>query len=386
MNTKEFTEKYYVNRKNSDCIKWDNQLAKGTLPMWIADADFKAPEKVIESMTEKLQHGAYGYGFLPNDYFEQMIKWNEKISGITYKEEWIRFSKGAIDGLSQIVYCLTKENDGILINTPVYHPFSETVKSAKRKLVISPLIRKGTDFKMNFKDIENKIVKNNVKMMVFCSPHNPIGRVWTKDEIEQLFAITHKHKVLVVSDEVHSELIMPGYKFIPSLSFKKYENEIITLNAESKTFSLALFSHCHVIIPNKALRTKFDKYQNDHHCSSPNAFNGLSSYYSYIYGQDWLSGFIATINENYQYMKKALADYCDLPELQGSYLVYIDFSKSLKEGTAYNFLMDKCKIYVNPGEQFGKGYEKWARFNLATSLANIKKACNIIKKQLKDTK
>lgn len=386
MNAQEFTKKYYVERRNTNCTKWDIDDAKGTISMWIADADFKAPEKLVENLEKRIAHGAYGYGFLPKDYFKEMIAWNKKVSGITYKQDWIRFSKGAVNGLSQIINALTKEKDGILYNTPAYHPFPETIKVTKRKLVESKLIRKGCDFYFDFEDIEKKIIKNNVKIMILCTPHNPIGRIWTKKELETLFKITHKHKVIVVSDEVHSELIMPGSKFIPSLAFKQYQNEIITLNAESKTFSLALFAHCHIICPNEKFRKKIDEYREYHDMTDANALCGLSSYYAYKYGYEWLQGFKAVIYENYLYLKEHLGKYCDMPKLEGSYLVYADFSKSLKNKTAYNFLKEDCKILVNPGEQFAKGYEKWARINLATSLENVKKACSIIEKKLKDTK
>ena len=378
MEAKEFTKKYYANRKNTNCIKWDNEQALNKLPMWIADADFKSPEKVIEMLKKKLDEGSYGYEFLPKDYLDTMTKWNKDNSHVEYKKEWIRFSKGAIDGLCQIIYSLTKEKDAILICEPVYNPFKAIIKASKRKAVVSNLIYKDNAFKMNFNDIENKIVKNKVKMMILCSPHNPIGRVWKKDELEQLFKIAHKHKVLVVSDEVHSELIMPGHEFIPSLSFERYQNEIITINAESKTFSLALFAHCHVIIPNEKLRNIFDAYQDAHHITIPNAFNGLSSYYGYKYGKDWLDGFKKTIYENYLYMKKHLSKYCDMPELEGTYLVYANFSKSIKDKTAFDFIYNKANIFPNAGETYGKGYEKWVRFNLATSLNNVKKACKLI--------
>lgn len=385
MDTKEFTKKYYVDRKNTDCVKWDSEDAKGTIPMWIADTDFKAPEKLVENLEKKIAHGSYGYGFLPEDYYESMIEWNLKISNVEYKKEWIRFSKGAVDGLFHIINSLTSIKDAILINTPAYHPFLDTVKTTKRKAVLSKLIQKDDTFFLDYEDIEKKIVKNKVKMMILCSPHNPVGKVFSKEELAKLFKITHKYDVLVVSDEVHSELIMPGYEFVPSLTFKKYQNEIITLNAESKTFSLALFAHCHIIIPNAKLRKKLDEYCTCHNLNKVNAYCALSSYYAYKYGQEWLKGFKAVIYENYLYFKKAMAPYCEIPKLQGSYLVYADFSKSIKEGTAYDFFKDKCNILVNPGEQFATGFEKWARFNLATSLDNVKKACNRIKKQLKDT-
>ena len=384
MNAKEFTEKYYVKRNNTDSIKWDDQEAEGKLPMWIADADFRLDDKVIEMLNKRISHGSFGYSYLPEDYFETMINWNKDISNVTYKKEWIRFSSGAINGLTQVICSLTNEKDAILMTTPIYHHFFHTIKTTKRKLVESSLNKEGTYFSMNYKDIENKIVKNNVKMMILCSPCNPVGRIWTKEELEKLFAITHKHNVIVVSDEVHGELVMPGYKFIPSLTLKKYQNDIITLNAESKSFSLAMFSFSHIICPNKKYRNKIDEYQKYYDIQSPNGFNGLATYYCYKYGKEWLQGFNNTVYENYLYVEKHLSKYCEMTKLEGSYLLYLDFSKSIKEGSAYEFLKDKCNILVSSGEQFKKGYDKWARLNLATSLANVKKACTNIEKELKN--
>ena len=382
MDAKEFTKKYYVDRKNTNCVKWDVKDVENTIPMWVADADFKAPKDVIDAMSNRIKHGAFGYTFLPEDYLDTMIAWNKKISGITYKKEWIRFSKGAIDGLTQIVCSFTKENDAILMTTPIYHHFFHTIHNTKRKLVTSDLIYQDNTYVMDFKDIEEKIKKEKVKIMILCSPCNPVGRVWTKKELKQLFEITHKYQVLVVSDEVHSELIMPGNKFVPSLSLKEYQDDIITLNAESKTFSLAMFSHSHIIIPNKEYRDKIDAYQTYHDIASPNGFNGLSSYYCYKYGEEWLSGFINTIWENYLYLKEELKDYCDVCKLEGSYLVYADFSKSIKKGNAADILKKKCGLLVNAGDAFKQGNFSWARINLATSLSNVKKACKAIKDNL----
>lgn len=182
MDYKEFTKKYYVNRKNTNCAKWDAPTIKDNIPMWVADADFKAPEKVVENLEKRIKHGSYGYSFLPGDYLDAYIKWNKEISNITYKKDWVRFSKGAVDGLTHIICALTKEKDSILMCTPIYHHFFFTLDNTKRKLVTSPLINTNNYFTMDYKDIENKIVKNKVKMLIFCSPCNPVGRVWKKDE------------------------------------------------------------------------------------------------------------------------------------------------------------------------------------------------------------
>ena len=381
MNNVEFTKKYYVNRKNTDSIKWDNKEVKSKLPMFIADTDFKVNDEIIKALENKIKFGSYGYSVLPKDYYETVIKWNKSQNDITFKKEWIRFSCGAIDGIYQLIFTFTKINDSILITNPVYHPFANTIKTTKRNLVKSPLKVINDKYTFDLIDIEKKIIRNNVKMMILCSPHNPLGRVWNKKELEGLFKITHKHKVLVISDEVHSDLIMPGAKFIPSLSIKNTQNDIITLTAASKTFSFALFQHCHVVIPNKNLRDKFDEYQQTHHLNNVNVNNAYPTYYGYKYGKKWLSSFISVIYENYNYLYSRLSKYVDILPLEGTYLAFVNFKKYTKN--AYKFLYEKCNIVPNAGELFDENYPTWARINLATSLDNVKLACNRIEKQLK---
>lgn len=384
MKTSEFTKKYYIDRKNTDSIKWDNPEVKNKLPMFIADMDFKCDEKIINPLKERIKHGAYGYSFLPKDYYDVLIKWNKDQNNITLKKEWIRFSKGAVDGIFQVLHALTKEKDSILITTPVYPPFKSSILTSKRKVVISKLKRKNNLYTFDYKDIEKKIINNKVKMMILCSPHNPLGRVWKKEELNNLFKILHKHHVIILSDEVHSDLIMPAHKFIPSLSLKEYQDDIITLFAASKTFSLALYSHCHVVIKNEKLRNKFDAYQKENHLDSVNILNAYPTYYGYKYCKNWVNDLNNVIYENYEYIVNRLSKYVDILKLEGTYLLFINFNKYTNN--AYKFLYDKCDIVTNDGETFAKGYASWARFNIATSLDNIKKACDRIEKELNKIK
>lgn len=380
MDCRSFCEKYYVDRKNTDCVKWDNPNIKNKLPMFIADMDFKCNEKIVDCMKKRIEHGAYGYSFLPKDYYETVIKWNKKRNKVTLKKEWFAFSKGAVDGIFQILYALTNKKDSVLITVPVYPPFANSVKKTGRTLVTSKLVVKDGLYTFNYEDLEKKFKEKKVKMMILCSPHNPLGRVWTKDELAKLFKLTHKYHVLVLSDEVHSDLIMPGFKFIQSLSFKEYQDDIITLMAASKTFSLAIYNHCHIIIPNKKLKAKFDKYQDDNHLAPVNVINAYPTYFGYKYSEEWLDDLNNVINENYKYFKDRLSKYVEILPLQGTYLLFVNFKKYTKN--AYKFLDEKCDIVPNAGETFCKGYDSWARINIATSLDNVKLACDRIEKAL----
>jgi len=380
MNSTQFTKKYYIDRKKSNSIKWVHAKKNNCLPMWIADMDFKDDERIIKALSDFINFGDYGYSQLPEDYYETYIKWHYDRNKVDYKKDWIRFTKGAVDAMYQLIYTFTNKGDGIMINTPLYPPFKASIIQCGRKVVESKLTKNDNYFTFNYADIEKKFKTKKVKVLMLCSPHNPIGRVYKKGELEELFELCKKYHVLVIADEVHSDIIMPDQEFIPALSFKKYQNNIISINAVSKTFSLAIFSHCHIVIPNDSLRAKFDKYQKDEHRSSVNNFNALPSYYGYKYGSDWLDNVNNVVFENYNYIKKQLGEYMEMTPLEGTYLLFLNIGKYNKGESASKYLAKKCNIMVNPGENFGDNYNDWVRVNLATSLANVKKAVKEIKK------
>ena len=382
MNNVEFTKKYYIDRSKANSIKWAMANKEKALPMWIADMDFKDDERVIKALNDFITFGDYGYANLPSDYLDVFCSWHKNRNGITYNKDSIRFSKGAVDAMYQLIYSLTNKGDAIMINTPLYPPFKNTIETTGRKVVESKLINTDSYFTFDYKDIEKKFKNKKVKVLMLCSPHNPLGRVWKKGELEELFELCKKYGVLVIADEVHSDIIMPDQKFIPALSFKKYQNMIISIIAASKTFSLAVFSHCHIVIPNKKLRTTFDKYQKVNHLASVNAFNGLPTYYGYKYGSEWLDALNNVVFENYNYIKKQLSPYCNMTSLEGSYLLFLDLGEHNTCESAAKLLREKAHIIVNAGETFAPEYNNWVRINLATSLTNIKKAVKAIKEVL----
>lgn len=379
MNNKEFTKKYYIDRNKSNSIKWQRGRKLGCLPMWVADMDFKCDEKIIKKLEEFISFGDYGYTNLPEDYYKVFCNWHKERNNVTYKQEWIRFTKGAVDAMYQILYAFTEKDDYIMINTPLYPPFKASIKETGRKVVESKLINTNGYFTFDYADIEKKFKSKKVKMLMLCSPHNPVGRVWKKGELEELFDLCKKYKVLICSDEVHSDIIMPDQKFIPSLSLKNYQNQVITITAASKSFSLAVYSHCHVIIANEKLRNRFIKYQQKTHSGTVNAFNALPTYYGYKYGRMWMDSVNNVIFENYNYVSKQLGKYMEMSTIEGSYLLFLNLGKYNTKHSGAECLIDKCKILANPGESFDKQYHNWVRLNLATSLDNVKKAVKNIK-------
>ena len=380
MNNREFEKRYYNNRKLSNSIKWKVGREKDSLPMWIADMDFRPDERIVKKLNDFITYGDYGYAGLPDDYYDVVLKWNKERHDLKLDKDWIRFSKGAIDGLFQVISAFTKVGDGVMINTPVYHPFARTIKQTKRKVVESKLINTNGYFTFDFADIEDKFKKEKPKAIILCSPHNPVGRVWKKGELEELLYLCHKYHVLVISDEVHNDIIMPDQQFIPTLSFKKYQDEIVVFTAVSKTFSFPIYAHCHVIIPSAKLRGKFDAYQKDQHRDSVSGFDCLPTYYGYMYGSEWIDQVNNIVFENYNYFKDKLGKYFEITPLEGSYLIFVNIGKYNKDKSAANYLINQCHIVTNAGEAFGKGYNNWVRINLATSLANVKKAVKELEK------
>ena len=384
MNTKEFTKTYYIDRRKNDSVKWQRGIKMDCLPMWIADMDFKEEQRVIDALKAFIEKGDYGYGNLPQDYYQVFIDFHKKRHNIEYKQEWIRFTKGAIDAMFQVIYALTQPKDGIMIATPAYPPFYSTVKESGRKLYTTKMADNEGYFTFDYKDIETKFKKGKIRMFMLCSPHNPLGRVFKKGELEELFELCRKYDVLVCADEVHCDLIMPDQEFFPALSFKKYRKNIVSICAAAKSFSLAVFSHCHVIIPDPSLRKKFIAYQRHTHTGSVSVFNALSTYYSYKYGNEWLDDVIDVIYENYSYFRKELSPYYKMTNLEGTYLLFVDIGRYADGKTAFETLVAECKILPNAGESFGEDYPSWVRINLATSLSNIKKAVHSLKKLAKE--
>lgn len=378
MDNRTFTRKYYIDRSQADTVKWQRGRKENCLPMWVADMDFKCDQKVIDELCRFYKTGDYGYNNLPQDYYDVFNNWQKTNNNITYKNEWIRFSKGAVNAMYQIIHSMTFAKDHILINTPLYPPFKDSIKKTGRRVVESKLINNNGYFTFDYEDIEKKIKEKKVKMLMLCSPHNPIGRVWKRSELDRLFAICRKYKVLVCSDEVHSDIIMPSHKFVPALSLKKYQDMVVSITAASKSFSLAVFSHSHIIVPNEKLRNRLIEYQQLNNCGSVNVSCAFPTYLCYKYAGEWQKNVNNVIYENYQYLKQQLGQYLEMSVLEGSYLVFVNLGKYNKNASAAQCLKENCHLLVNAGETFDKKYNNWVRINLATSLDNVKIATDRI--------
>jgi cystathionine beta-lyase len=376
-----------IDRSNNFAAKWSEMDKKyGTndlIPMWVADMDFKAAPCIIDALRNRLEQGIYGYTTRPNSYNESIVNWVSRRFGWNIKSEWLVFSPGVIPAISILIQELTNEGDKIMIQEPVYSPFNSVVKDNKRELVISPLKKlEDGNYVMDYEDIESKI--KDVKIFILCNPHNPVGRVWTKEELKQLGDICIKHNVKVISDEIHSDIIFKGYKHIPFASIcKEFEQNSITCMAPTKTFNIAGLQMSQVILPNeddyKALDSAFARID----IRRNNAFSLVATEAAYNHGEEWLTDFIDYLEGNMDFA----VDYIEknMPKLkvrkpQGTYLLWVDFSElGLSDEEVAKFLVENAKVALNNGPSFGIGGQGYQRINLACPRSMVEEALTRIK-------
>lgn len=381
----------YVDRKNSNCNKWDGQTTmfgeEGLLAMWVADMDFQVPQCVKEALTSYVESGVYGYYKIPDAYYQAFINWEKEQHGYEVKKEWIRFSPGVVAGFHWLVQIFTKPKDAVLVNTPVYYPFFKAVKNNDRKLICSDLVNENGVYTLDFEDFEKKIVENSVKLFILCSPHNPVGRVWKEEELKKLFDICKKHQVLVVSDEIHQDLVYGENSHIPSLSVGDYDHMMISLTAPSKTFNIAGAQNSIVVIPDEELRKKWDRYIEGNSVPNGNAFGYVAAQAAYEGGAGWLEGVKRQIYENYKYLKTQLQE--KLPEiivtpLEGTYLCWVDLASCVAPEEMEEVIQKKCGLAVDYGHWFGGDkFGTCIRINLATSMNNVKIVVDALAENLK---
>lgn len=302
----------YVERRNTNCNKWDGQTKmfgeEGLLPMWVADMDFRVPQCVVDALQKYVDLGVYGYYKIPDEYYEAFIAWEEKRHGFKVEKEWIRFSPGVVAGFHWLIQILTKPGESVIMNTPVYYPFLDAVKNNGRRLICSDLINQNGTYYIDYEDFEKKIIENDVKAFVFCSPHNPVGRVWKKEELERLFEICKKHQVSIISDEIHQDLVFGTNKHIPSLAVGNDHDKMAVLVAPSKTFNLAAGQNSMVILPTEEMREKWDAYTRANRVIGGNAFGYVAAQAAYEGGEEWLEEILKQIWKNYEFLRDTLAE------------------------------------------------------------------------------
>lgn len=365
-----------VNRRGTASEKWDaaDKLFHGhdLLPMWVADMDFQVPEEVTSALAQSIKHRIYGYTYRTDNYLDSVRQWMKEQHNWTVQKEWICHSPGVVTALNLLVDGLTKPGDQVLIQPPVYLPFRRTVSRQSRELVTNPLIYKNGTYHMDFDDLEVKLADPKVRIMVLCSPHNPVGRVWTADELREVARLAEKYQVLVISDEIHGDLT---YKLHPQIPFARLSAyaaaHSVVCTAPSKTFNLAGLQISNIIIPDAQLRKIYLRQLDRFSLGSPNILCVRAAEAAYRYGAPWLKDCLSYIHENARevdrHLTGVLSELSMVP-LEGTYLAWIDCRKlGLDPQQLRRFMVDQAKLAVNPGDTFGAEGKGFIRMNLACS-------------------
>lgn len=364
-----------TDRKNTNAIKYDLAKKRGkpedAVSLWIADMDFPTAPCIQKAVAEKAAHGIWGYSRPDNRYYDALKKWYKERHNFEVQNEWVVNTPGVCFALATAVKAFTKEGESVLIQKPVYYPFFNIINSLQRKVVNSSLILKNNHYEIDFDDFERKIVQENVKMFILCSPHNPGGRVWTKQELQKISEICLAHNVLVVSDEIHSDITFGSnvHTVYGSLSEQALKNSIIC-TAPSKSFNLAGLQFSNIFIADEKLRKAFSEELDKTGYDEPSVFGIVAATAAYSEGADWFNSVKSYIWENILFAKKYIEE--NAPQIkvlvpEGTYLLWVDFSKTgLSDSEINDRVLNKAKVWLDSGSMFGKEGEKFQRINCAT--------------------
>ena len=372
------------NRKNTGSVKYDfiPKINKNVIPMWVADMDFKSPVAVQDALKKVANHNIYGYTYIDNEYISLLQNWYAKRMDWNIKKEEILCIPSVMFGISAAIRALTKVGDSVLVSQPVYYPFMDIVKDNDRKLVVSPLIFNGKRYEIDFKDFETKIKQNKVKMYILCSPHNPVSRVWTKQELLSVTKICIKHNVIIVSDEIHSDFVYENYKHYPICTLsKKIAENTITAIAPTKTFNLAGLQAAHLVIQNKKIKEKIVKAVNatGFHVLTKPAIEAVKAVYRD--GEYWFNELLKYLQQNRDILVKEFSGTkVSVQDMEGTYLAWLNCKQlNLSCGDIEKLFLKKAGVWLHKGSTFGIGGEGYMRLNLACPQQTLKKAIKQIK-------
>lgn len=361
------------------------------LPLWVADMDFQTSPEIIEALNKAVSHGIYGYSESKEEYFDAVYNWYNDNFNWHVKKEWLIKTPGVVFAIVLAINALTNEGDSVLIQNPVYYPFTEVIIDSNRKLVNNSLVRNGKKYEIDFEDFEKKIIENNVKLFILCSPHNPVGRVWKKWELEKIGDICLKHNVKIVSDEIHSDFVYPENKHIVFSSLdEKYQNITITCTASTKTFNLAGLQISNIFIPNLEIRKKVLKQLDRVGYSQVNLMGLVACEVAYKYGRQWLNELKEYLLDNLNFLRDYLETnipQIKLIEPEGIYLIWLDCSAlGLEDKELEKFIVEKAKLWLDSGYIFGKEGEGFQRINIACPRETLKKALEQLKEAVDEIK
>lgn len=379
-----------VNRKNTNCIKHDATASflgvEDAIPMWVADMDFKTPPFIIDAIKKRLEHEVLGYSIKPEAFFTSIVQWMKKRHNWHIKKEWISFSPGVVAGFTLAIEQLTKPGDKIIVQTPVYFPFFDSVNNTGRVLVENALKLESGRYCFDFDDLKSKI-DADTKLLLLCNPHNPGGSVWTKDELTELSAICEKNNITVISDEIHADVVYKPAKHTPFATVSDWAAQnSITVLSHSKTFNVAGLTTSFIIAQNKVLLNRYNRGLNTPHLHMGNIFGTEALIAAYTHGEEWLEQLNIYLHNNISYLDTFFKE--NFPQIkviipESTFLVWIDCrALGLNGKQLGDLFLHEAKVAINEGSIFGKVGEGFIRMNVGCNLTTIKKALSQIKTAL----
>ena len=384
-----------IDRHGTNCLKFDFAKERGKngdeLSLWVADMDFQVAKPITDALQAQVNHGIYGYTEVKYDYFEIVKNWFKDNFDWEIKKGSLVKTPGVVYAIAMAVKAFTKEGEAVIIQQPVYYPFSEMIIANNRKLVNSPLVLKDGRYEIDFEDFEKKIVENNVKLFILCSPHNPVGRVWSVEELKKIGDICIKHNVVIFSDEIHADFVYePNKHHVFASLGESYAANSVIATAPSKSFNIAGLQVSNIFIENKKLRDAFRNEIVKSGYSQLNTMGLVAARAAYESGKEWLDEVRAYIRDNLiffrDYLKENIGEL-SLIEPEGTYLVWVDFGKlGLSEKQREDLIVNKAKLWIDSGAMFGVDGEGFERFNIACPRSYLKQALDSLKKAVEEYK
>lgn len=378
-----------VNRRGTNCVKWDVENEDGIIPMWVADMDFPAAPAIRKAVEARAKHGVYGYTIVPDSYYRAIISWFKRRHGWTIDKEWIIYTTGVIPAISAAIKALTMPGEQVLIQTPVYNCFFSSIKNQGCQILENPLKRNGNSYVVDWDDFERKCADEKTTVFLLCNPHNPSGRVWTKAELARMNEICLRHRVAVVSDEIHCELVMPGNKFTPFAAVNEdCKTNGVTLNSPTKIFNIAGLQIANIVCANPVWRRRIDRAINIFEVCDVNPFGPVALEAAYNDSENWMDELNEYLFANYQLLcdtfAKELPQY-EVMRLEGTYLVWVDVRPSgLTSDEVTEKLLKEGRVQVNSGTMYGQTTgEGYVRINIAcpraTLIEGLKRMVDVLK-------
>ena len=381
-----------IPRNHTNSLKYDFAKERGKpddlLPMWVADMDFQTPPAVREALAAKAAHGIFGYSEPDRTYFDALASWFGTRHGWNVDPYTNVCTPGVVFAICTLIRCLTQRGDAVLIQEPVYYCFREGIRDNGRKLVVNELVFDGRQYHIDFEDFERKIVENDVKLFILCSPHNPVGRVWTRDELERMAEICLRHGVFVAADEIHEDFVYPGHRHIVFASLSdEVADRCAVCTAPSKTFNLAALHIANIFIANAQVRKAFKRELDAEGYSQSNIMGLVACQAAYRSCGDWVDQLVAYLGGNLKLMRetfRARMPQIELVEPEGTYLPWVNFSKlNMSASELDRFIIDRAKLWLDGGSIFGAGGAGFQRFNVAVPRATFQQALNQLENALK---